>query len=123
VSFWSNPYQSNVRRRRRRKNTVTQARSRELRRGCSVTYRPLPGGEVALISSCRRKRIANQDRYFVYEMSRGKLSHELGPYDLQTARLYGRISATEGKHDRVVTRGRDGPIVRRYEAGTGESVM
>jgi hypothetical protein len=66
---------------------------------------------------------APNQAFFVYELSRGRLTHELGPYDLQTARMYGRISATEGKHDRVVTRGRDGPIVRRYAAGSGERLM
>lgn len=102
--------------------SAAQLRRRELARGCTVTYRVLPTGETGIFASCPRRRIANQ-QFYVYEMSRGRLSHELGPYDLQTARLYGRISATEGKHDRVVTRGRDGAIVRRYEAGTGESVM
>ncbi len=66
---------------------------------------------------------AGNQPFYVYELSRGRLTHELGPYDLETARMYGRISATKGRHDRVVTRGRDGPIVRRYEAGSGERLM
>ncbi len=66
--------------------------------------------------------VGNQP-YYVYELSRGRLAHELGPYALDSARTYARISATEGSHDRVVTRGRDGPIVRRYAAGSGERLM
>jgi hypothetical protein len=48
-----------------------------------------------------------------------------GPYDYQAARTYSRISATKGKHDRAVSRGRDPKaasfeIVRVYRAGSGE---
>jgi hypothetical protein len=125
MSFWTNPYAENPRRRqKRRRATAAQVRARELRRGCTVTYRPTAGGLVEVFASCPRRRISNQgERYYVSELWRGRLEHTVGPYDLQTARLYGRISATEGKHDRVVTRGLDGPIVRRYEAGSGESLF
>lgn len=64
------------------------------------------------------------ERYFVYEVGpRGRLFAGQGPYKLGSARTYGRIAATEGKHDRVVTRGVRGPVVRHYEAGTGESLI
>lgn len=44
-----------------------------------------------------------------------------GPMTLTRARTFARIGATEGDHDRLVTRGkRTGDIVRHYEAGTGE---
>lgn len=54
-----------------------------------------------------------------------------GPYlqkDLQGAKTYARISATEGVHDRAVSRGLDPEsdsfqIVRRYRAGTGERII
>ena len=51
-----------------------------------------------------------------------------GPYDLQAAKQYARISATEGAHDRAVSVGRDPDgasfkIVRRYQSRTGERVL
>lgn len=52
-----------------------------------------------------------------------------GPYHtLEGAKPYARISATEGAHDRIISRGRDPrpddfEIVRRYKARTGERVI
>jgi hypothetical protein len=51
-----------------------------------------------------------------------------GPHDLQGAKTYARIAATNGEHDRVVSRGvtpsaASFEIVRRYRAGTGERVI
>lgn len=51
-----------------------------------------------------------------------------GPHTLSSAKTYARISATEGGHDRVVTRGLDAEsasfqVVRRYRARTGERLI
>jgi hypothetical protein len=51
-----------------------------------------------------------------------------GPHDLEGAKTFARISATEGDHDRAVSRGLDPEspsfeIVRRYRRGTGERVL
>lgn len=51
-----------------------------------------------------------------------------GPYDLEQAKSYARISATEGQHDRAVSRGQDAgassfEFVRRYRARTGERIL
>lgn len=51
-----------------------------------------------------------------------------GPHDLQGAKTFARIGATEGTHDRAVSKGRDPKasgfeIVRVYEAGTGERAV
>lgn len=51
-----------------------------------------------------------------------------GPHDLQGAKTYARIAATEGRHDRAVSRGRDPEtssfeVVRAYRAGTGERAV
>ncbi len=51
-----------------------------------------------------------------------------GPHDLEGAKTFARISATEGGHDRAVSRGLDPKassfeIVRRYRAGSGERVL
>jgi hypothetical protein len=51
-----------------------------------------------------------------------------GPHDLQGAKTYARIAATEGRHDRAVSRGRDPEtssfeVVRVYRAGTGERAV
>jgi len=77
----------------------------------------------SLRGNCSVCALQANAQFYVYEMSRGRLSHELGPYDLDTARQYGRIAASRGSHDRVVTRGRDGPIVKRYAAGSGSPLM
>jgi hypothetical protein len=67
---------------------------------------------------------ARNGRYFVYAL--GKRNQILqsegpwGPYELPSAKSYARISATQGSHDRIVTEGRKGRMVRRYAAGTGE---
>lgn len=51
-----------------------------------------------------------------------------GPHDLQGGKTYARIAATEGRHDRAVSYGRDPlgstfQIVRLYKAGTGERAV
>lgn len=51
-----------------------------------------------------------------------------GPHDLQGAKTFARIGATEGAHDRAVSKGRDPEargfeIVRVYRAGTGERAV
>jgi hypothetical protein len=51
-----------------------------------------------------------------------------GPHDLQGARTFARIGATEGEHDRAVSQGKDPgaagfSIVRIYRAGSGERVV
>jgi len=51
-----------------------------------------------------------------------------GPHDLQGAKTYARIAATEGRHDRAVSRGKDPEtpsftIVRAYRAGSGERLV
>jgi len=70
--------------------------------------------------------------YFVWALSGSKpLTSEgpWGPYGtLESAKTFARIGATEGKHDRAVSLGRDPKaagfrIVRRYERGTGESLL
>lgn len=71
------------------------------------------------------------EQYWVWALGRDNepLTTEgpWGPYDAQTARTYGRISATEGTHDRAVSHGKDPQassfeIVRIYRAGSGEHV-
>ena len=70
--------------------------------------------------------------YYVWLLRRGALEPmEEGPYgpnDLQGAKTFARIGATEGGHDRVVSRGRypgspSFEIVRRYQAGSGERLL
>jgi len=51
-----------------------------------------------------------------------------GPYSLDRAKQFARISATEGDHDRVVSHGGNPDastfeIVRRYRRGTGERIV
>jgi len=51
-----------------------------------------------------------------------------GPHDLLGGKTYARIAATEGRHDRAVSRGRDPTsqsfrIVRLYQAGTGRRAV
>lgn len=73
---------------------------------------------------------ANESSYYVWVL-RGDTPMEegpYGPYDLDQAKDYARISATEGKHDRAVSRGRDASsesfeFVRRYRAHTGERIL
>jgi hypothetical protein len=73
----------------------------------------------------------NAENYWVWALSRDNkpLTTEgpWGPYDYQTARTYARISATEGTHNRAVSRGQDPlastfEIMRMYRAGTGEHI-
>lgn len=51
-----------------------------------------------------------------------------GPHDLQSAKTFARIGATEGRHDRAVSRGRDPQapsfeLVRLYRAGSGQRAL
>jgi hypothetical protein len=73
----------------------------------------------------------NAENYWVWALGRDNkpLTTEgpWGPYDYQTARTYARISATEGTHNRAVSRGQDPlastfEIMRMYRAGTGEHI-
>lgn len=75
----------------------------------------------------------NGTGYYVWvvDSSSRPLSKEgpYGPYHtLEGAKPYARISATEGAHDRIISRGRDPrsddfEILRRYKARTGERVI
>jgi len=69
------------------------------------------------------------EQYWVWALDRDNMplttEGPWGPYDAQTARTYARISATEGSHDRAVSRGADPErfkVVRIYQAGTGEHI-
>lgn len=71
----------------------------------------------------------NASEYWVWALGKDRkpLTSEgpWGPYDYTAARQYARIAATNGKHDRAVSAGRDPlassfEIVRVYKAGTGE---
>lgn len=51
-----------------------------------------------------------------------------GPHSWESAKTFARIGATEGEHDRAVSRGREPDaagfeIVRIYEAGSGEHIV
>lgn len=51
-----------------------------------------------------------------------------GPHELEKAKQLARIGATEGKHDRAVSRGqkpteKSFEIVRQYKAGSGERIL
>lgn len=72
-----------------------------------------------------RGRAANPAEYFVWERGAGgRLTQIGGPLSLKSAKTFARIGATEGKHDRIVTRGQRGRLViRKYEAGTGERLV
>lgn len=74
----------------------------------------------------------NPGDYYVWTLRRGELvpmeEGPYGPHDLDGAKTYARIAATEGTHDRVVSRGRfpasgSFEFVRRYEAGTGRRLL
>lgn len=76
----------------------------------------------------------NTSGYYVWVLRIGStkpLASEgpYGPYGtLEGAKPFARISATEGIHDRAISRGRDPrsedfEIVRRYEAGTGAKLI
>lgn len=83
------------------------------------------GHTVPLPRSMRR----NAGAYYVWLLKKGSTEPMVdegpyGPFELKAAKTYARISATEGVHDRVVTRGRDPQsssfeVVRRYKAGSG----
>lgn len=76
---------------------------------------------------------ANSGSYYVWPLSKDgqtPLASEgpYGPYELYEAKSFARIGATQGKHSRAVTRGKDPnsksfEIVRLYKAGTGERVI
>jgi hypothetical protein len=69
--------------------------------------------------------------YYVWVLGRDNVTAIEGPYgphDLQGAKTFARIAATEGVHDRAVSRGLDPAaqsfeIVRQYRAGTGERIV
>jgi hypothetical protein len=74
----------------------------------------------------------NSESYYVWPLRTDGTPLEsegpYGPHDLEGAKTYARIAATEGKHDRAVSRGIDPTtpsfeIVRRYKAGTGNRVI
>ena len=72
----------------------------------------------------------NSPRYYVWVVDEegDPIEGPYGPHELEPAKTYARIAATEGKHDRAVSRGRDPnvssfEIVRQYAAGTGERVI
>lgn len=62
-------------------------------------------------------------QYYVWVV--GKPGEVHGPYrTLKSAKTFARIGATEGKHDRAVTRGKNPKnVVRYYQRGTGASVV
>jgi len=70
-------------------------------------------------------------RYYVWVVTaHGEPLREgpYGPHALAAAKTFARVSATEGKHDRVVTVGanpksKNFQVVRRYKARTGERVV
>ena len=73
----------------------------------------------------------NTSLYYVWVLSPSgdPLSGEgpYGPYDLESGKTFARIAATEGEHDRAVSRGLDPQspsfaVVRHYRRGTGERV-
>lgn len=75
----------------------------------------------------------NSGDYYVWPLSKDgqtPLASEgpYGPYELYEAKSFARIGATQGKHSRAVTRGKDPnsksfEIVRLYKAGTGERIL
>jgi len=77
------------------------------------------------------KKMQPNSGYYVWVIGRNNQPLDEGPHgphDLQGAKTYARIAATEGEHDRAVSRGLDPQapsfeIVRRYRAGTGERVL
>jgi hypothetical protein len=77
------------------------------------------------------ERNANSAQYWVWILDRDNMplgtEGPWGPYDAQTARTYARIGATEGTHERAVSRGKDPKagnfeIMRIYRAGSGEHI-
>jgi hypothetical protein len=91
------------------------------------------GSRYVPVSSRADERAKNGAGYYVWvvDSSSRPLAKEgpYGPYHtLEGAKPYARISATEGAHDRIISRGRDPrsddfEIVRRYKARTGERVI
>jgi hypothetical protein len=78
------------------------------------------------------RHASNATSYYVWVLARGSDSPidegPYGPYDLDGAKTFARIGATEGAHDRAVSAGVDPKaasfeIVRRYRARTGERVL
>jgi hypothetical protein len=95
-----------------------------------------PGGSIVYVSpDAFERHYAGHHpndgaNYYVWLLRRGELvpmeeEGPYGPHDLAGAKTFARIGATEGEHDRVVSRGRfpgsrSFEIVRRYKATTGE---
>jgi hypothetical protein len=67
-------------------------------------------------------------RYFVWVVDQrdNPVEGPFGPYQLKSAKTTARIAATAGRHDRVVTRGRDPDtfdVIRHYEHGSGQRLF
>ncbi len=103
---------------------VAEAKARGLH--VSGTQRWLLIGDLGSPSEHR----ANAS-YYVWIIGRDDKPLDEGPYgpkDLESAKTFARIGATEGEHDRVVSLGRDPgarsfEVVRRYQARTGERIV
>lgn len=88
--------------------------------------------EQIVEEAMRMKRNDRDGDYWVWVLRKG--SDEpmdegpYGPHSWESAKTFARIGATEGEHDRAVSRGRDPAgagfeIVRIYEAGSGEHIV
>lgn len=102
-----------------------------------MTY-PRPGSENPWPSELGEPKTKRRQRpnehepnggYYVWVLSESgvPLQNEgpHGPHDLQGAKTFARIAATEGRHDRAVSLGRDPTtasfeVVRAYRSGSGE---
>lgn len=79
----------------------------------------------------RLQHTPNGSDYYVWVLNHDDTPKDEGPYgpkDLESAKTFARIAATNGAHDRAVSRGIDPQspsfeIVRRYEHGTGERLQ
>lgn len=91
------------------------------------------GSRYVPVSSRPAERAKNGAGYYVWvvDSSSRPLAKEgpYGPYHtLEGAKPYARISATEGAHDRIISRGRDPrsddfEVVRKYQARTGKRII
>lgn len=91
-------------------------------------------GADAVFADSEKPAMKSNPGFYVWALAVGSsepLTSEgpWGPYDsLTRAAQFARIGATEGIHDRVVSRGKDPKsasftIVRRYQAKTGKSLL
>lgn len=98
---------------------------------CARIWHKLPEGSGAQHSENGSDLRANASGYYVWVMGRGDVPLDepaIGPHPLESAKTTARIAATKGVHDRAVSRGADPlaasfKIVRRYRAGSGESIV